>query len=169
MRVSRLCIWLLMMLALLQLGHFGPQMPERIAMHFDGRGVADGWSSRAEFYWTTIAMTIGMGLLFLGVTWWVGRVPDAAINLPNKAYWLAPERRAATLDYMARQMEWLAAATLLLMLGITQLTVGANLTGGGTLGDAFWWLFGGYMLFVVVWLVSFLRRTYARVPQQHLR
>ncbi len=169
MRVSRLCVWLLMMLGLLQLGHFGPQLPERVATHFDGQGFADGWSSRTEFYWTTLAMIIGTGLLSLGIIWLVSRIPAAHINLPNKDYWLAPERRVATLDVMGRHMEWLAAATLVLLLGITQLTIEANLTGSGTLGDAFWWLFGGYMLFVVGWLVRFLRQFYVAVPRQDLR
>lgn len=106
-----------------------------------------------------------MALLFLGVTAWLAKIPSAWINLPHKDYWLAPERRAATVETIQRQMEWLAAATVALLLGIAQLTIQANLDAGGArLGDGFWLLVSGYMVYFVVWLVWLLRKWYARPP-----
>lgn len=64
-------------------------------------------------------------------------------------------------------MEWLAAATLALLLALTQLTIQANLESEAALpGDAFWLLFGSYMIFFVVWLVWLLRVWYARPPRR---
>lgn len=165
MRFSRLLLLSLIILALLQVAYYGPRLPDRMATHFDGAGAADGWSSRTEFTVMSLAMALGMGLIFLGTTAWLDRIPNAWINLPHKEYWLAPERRTATLDAFAREMEWLGAATLVLLLGITQLTIEANLTGSGSLGNGFWLLFGSYMLYVVIWVVLLLRRTYAPVPR----
>lgn len=166
MRPSRLAIFLLILLAFWQLFHYEPLLPQRMATHFDGAGTADGWSSRSEFLRTNAIMVAGFGILFVGITALIGRVPDAHINLPNKQYWLAPERRATTLDWIGRQMEWFGAATIALLLGMTQLTILANLSGGNALGDAFWWLFGGYMLYMTAWLVALLRKAYARAPRQ---
>ena len=166
MRPSRLMLLLLILLAFWQMSHYEPLLPDRMATHFDGAGAADGWSSRSEFLRTNLVMVAGFGLLFVGITALIHRVPDAHINLPNKEYWLTPERRAATLDWIGRQMEWCGAATLALLLGMTQLTIRANLTGSGTLGGAFWLFFGGYMLYMGVWLVARIRRAYMRVPRQ---
>lgn len=166
MRSSRILILLLIALAILQVTHYSPLLPERVASHFDGAGQADGWSSKSEFLITNLVLVAGIGLLFLGIAALLDKVPNAWINLPNKDYWLAPDRRAATLDVIQRQMEWLGAATVVLLLGITQLTIEANLTGRPALGEVFWVLFGGYMLFMAVWLVRFVRWAYARAPRR---
>ena len=166
MRPSRLAILLLILLAFWQMSHYEPLLPERMATHFDGAGAADGWSSRSEFFRTNLVMVAGFGLVFMGIMALIHRVPSAHINLPHKEYWLAPERRAATLDWIGRQMEWLGAATLALLLGMTQLTIWANLSGSNAMGGGFWWLFGSYMLYMTVWLVALFRKAYARVPRQ---
>ncbi len=163
MRFPRLLILLLIGLAFLQASYFAPLLPERVASHFDAAGRADGWSSRNGFLTLNLAFVVGMGALFLGLTALLNRIPNDWINLPHKDYWLAPERRAATFNTINGQMEWLAAATIALLLGITQLTIEANLDAGPNLpGDAFWLLFGGYMAFCVIWLVRLLRTWYAR-------
>lgn len=167
MRISRLLILLLIGLAFLQASHYAPLLPERVASHFDAAGQADGWSSKTGFLAINLAFVVGMALLFLGVTLLINKVPNDWINLPNKDYWLAPERRAATLDIISGQMEWLAAATVALLVGLTQLTIQANLDAqAGLPGNAFWLLFGGYMAFFVVWLVWLLRKWYARPPRR---
>lgn len=165
MRISRLAILLLLVLAFLQYVYFAPLLPERVASHFDAAGQADGWSSKTEFFAANLAFVAGMALLFLGVTTWLARIPPAWINLPHKDYWLAPERRAATMETIQRQMEWLAAATVALLLGIAQLTIQANLnTNGARLGYGSWLLLGSYMAYFVVWLVWMLRKWYTRPP-----
>ena len=167
MRTSRLLILLLIGLAVLQARYFAPLLPEQVASHFDAAGLADGWSAKGDFLALNLVFVVGMGLLFLGVTALLNKIPDDWINLPHKDYWLAPERRDATLNAINGQMEWLAAATLALLIGLTQLTIGANLASAAALpGDAFWLLFGGYMIFFVVWLVGLLRKWYARPPRE---
>lgn len=167
MRFSRLLIFLFIGLAFLQASHYAPLLPERVASHFDAAGRADGWSSRSGFLNLNMVFVAGMGALFLGVTALINKTPKDAINLPNKDYWLAPERRAATLNTINSQMEWLAAATLALLLGITQLTIEANLAASAALpAGAFWLLFGSYIFFFVIWLVLLLRTWYARPPRE---
>lgn len=165
MRISRLAILFLLVLAFLQYAYFAPLLPERVASHFDAAGQADGWSSKTAFFAFNLAFVAGMALLFLGLTTWLAKIPPTWINLPHRDYWLAPERQAVTLETIQRQMEWLAAATVALLLGIAQLTIQANLDANGArLGDGFWLLFGGYMAYFVVWLVWMLRKWYTRPP-----
>jgi serine/threonine-protein kinase len=45
----------------------------------------------------------------------VRRVPDSLIQLPDKAYWLAPERRAATLERFVVQAAYLIGLAILLL------------------------------------------------------
>jgi uncharacterized membrane protein len=163
MRFSRILILLFLLLAFWQAAHYAPLLPERIASHFDAAGRANGWSAKTEFFALNLAFVAGMALMFLGLTAWLPKIPNEWINLPHKDYWLAPARRAATLETLQQQMEWLAAATVALMVGITQLTIEANLGGGQAWPRAaFWLLFGGYMAFFVVWLVWLLREWHAR-------
>jgi uncharacterized membrane protein len=165
MRLSRVLILLFLLLAFWQAAHYAPLLPERIASHFDAGGRVNGWSSKTDFFALNLAFVVGMALLFGGLTAWLVRIPNAWINLPHKDYWLAPERRAATLATLQQQMEWLAAATVALLVGITQLTIQANLDGGRAWPqDIFWLLFGGYLFVFMAWLVVLLRKWYAKPP-----
>jgi uncharacterized membrane protein len=165
MRFSQVLTVLLLVLAFLQYTWFAPQLPEQIASHFDAAGRADGWSSKGDFFALNLAFVVGMALLFLGLTAWLAKIPNEWISLPHKDYWLAPERRAATLETLQQQMEWLAAATMALMVSITQLTIQVNLAGGGAWPqDIFWLLFGGYMVCFIAWLITLLRKWYAKQP-----
>ena len=165
MRFSQALILLLLVLAFLQYTYFAPLLPEQIASHFDAAGRADGWSPKGDFFALNLAFVVGMALLFLGLAAWLAKIPNEWISLPHKDYWLAPERRAATLETLQQQMEWLAATTVALLLGITQLTIQANLDGGDAWPrDAFWLLFGGYMVCFIVWLITLLRKWYAKPP-----
>lgn len=167
MRFSRVLILLLVALAFLQAGRYAPLLPERVASHFNAAGQADGWSAKNNFLVMNLAFVVGMALLFLGLTALLPKMPPDWVNLPNKDYWLAPERRDATLTAISGQMEWLAAATVALLLGITQLTIQANLRAAATLMEgAFWLLFGSYMAFMIAWLVWLLRKWYAKIPRK---
>ena len=45
-------------------------------------------------------------------------VDPAAMKLPNKDYWMAPERRGDTIDFLSGYFLWFGAATLVLMLDV---------------------------------------------------
>lgn len=167
MRFSRILILLLVGLALLQTAQAAATLPDPVASHFNAAGRADGWSPKSEYLAFNLLFVAGMATLFLFVNWSLGKVPPAMMNLPNKDYWLAPERRTATLDAIQQQMEWLAAATLAFLLGINQLTIEANLASATALpARTFWLLFGAYMAFMVIWLIWLLRKWYAKPPRQ---
>ncbi len=157
MSASRIVLLLLVVLAIFQYTRYEPLLPTRVASHFDAAGQPNGWSSKSAYMVGNLAFAGGFALLFLGLTGLVRRIPNDWINMPNRDYWLAPERRTATLAQLQRQMEWLGAATVALLLAIGQLTIEANLTAAPLDQRAFWIVFGAYMAGALVWLVSVLR------------
>ena len=105
-----------------------PQMPGRMASHFAASGMPNGWMTKEQFF-VIYAITF---LPAIFVEFWVGRkvasTPEARINLPNKQYWLAPERRAETFAYFDGFFAWYGCALLLLLVLVFGLAMRANLS-----------------------------------------
>jgi uncharacterized membrane protein len=104
-----------------------PLMPERMASHFAASGTANGWMTKSRFF-AVYAVTLLPALL---VEFWVPRriakTPGAKLNLPNKEFWLAPERRDSTLAYFEVFFAWYGCAFLLLIVFVMGLAMRANL------------------------------------------
>jgi uncharacterized membrane protein len=104
-----------------------PLLPDRMASHFSASGAPNGWMTKSQF----LAIYALALLPALVVEFWVGRsvakTPEARINLPNKEYWLAPERRADTFAYFENFFAWYGCALLLLVVFVMGLAMRANL------------------------------------------
>lgn len=101
----------------LHLMHYYPLMPEKMATHFDAAGQPNGWMSRdgfAAFYIGLLAFMLG---IFYGVTALIGKLPKIS-NIPNKDYWMAPERQAGTMASIRNATLWLGAAIGITIVGI---------------------------------------------------
>ena len=55
----------LVAIALLQSAFYYPQLPQEMASHFDGAGVANDWSSRNVFFGIYLAMIVMLVVVFL--------------------------------------------------------------------------------------------------------
>jgi len=53
-------------------------------------------------------------------------LPAGSMNLPHRDYWLAPERRPQTVDWISGQVAWLGCINVLFLAGIYWLTLQAN-------------------------------------------
>jgi uncharacterized membrane protein len=104
--------------ALLHAWHLSSVLPERVASHFDGAGLPNGWTTRAAFVGVYLGVIAVVSVSFGGIAALVRRVPSSLINLPNKAYWLAPDRREATMGWITGWSCLFGAATLLLMMAL---------------------------------------------------
>ena len=125
-------------------------LPERIATHFDLAGNADGHGSRDAFLLTFAAVIVGNAALFLGLAWLLPRVPDSLVNLPHKAYWLAPSRREASLAAVAAALQRIAAATTALLVVEFALACAANRAERPALSPASNLALGAYLVYVGV-------------------
>lgn len=84
-------------------------LPARVATHFDKQGQADGWMPRDSHTITQAGISVFVAGLFYALTLVLRRLPDRFINLPHREYWLAPERRVATLAWLGAMLLWLGA------------------------------------------------------------
>ena len=85
-------------------------MPPRIAVHFGVDGVANGWMTPKEHILFVAGFGVGLPFFVALVFTLASHLPDHWINIPNRAYWLAVERRKATEQWIQRQGLWLAYA-----------------------------------------------------------
>jgi uncharacterized membrane protein len=106
--------------------HDFPLLPDRLASHFAASGMPNGWMTKTQFM-----VMYGVVLLpALAIEFWVSRrianQPDSRINLPNKDYWLAAERRADTFAYFDRFCAWYGCAFLFVAVFAMGLAMRAN-------------------------------------------
>jgi uncharacterized membrane protein len=125
--VPRALFFAIVLAAIAQCVHGFPLLPDRMASHFSASGLPNGWMTKAQFFITYAVVFLPA----LVVEFWVGRriakKPDAKINLPNKDYWLAPERREATFAYFECFFAWFGCAFLLVLVFVMGLAMRANL------------------------------------------
>ena len=136
-----------------------------MASHFNAHGVPNGWQPKPAFF-----ILIGVVIIIPAIPAFIVprrflSMPPDKINLPNKSYWLAPERRAETGRFFSAQMVWFGCALLFLLLYAMSQAIDANLPG---VGHSDWqgmcYALGAFMLFMVVWIVHLLRH-FSRVPE----
>ena len=164
MNKSQLALLGLIGVALVQSLYYYPQLPETVASHYNAAGSADGWASKTAFLAFYIGMVCFMAGLFALLPRWVRRLPASMINIPNKHYWLAPERREQTMDRFAAQMLSFGIAVVLILVVVFQHVINANLPGSqGFSTTTMAIILGGFLLGVLVWTVRMLRSY--RVPR----
>jgi uncharacterized membrane protein len=164
--VVLLVILVLLVGAALQLMHYYPLMPGRMATHFGASLAADGWSAKQSFFTTYVLVEVGMLIVLIVPVLLSKRLPVSMINSPNRDYWFAPERREATWFEVSVFAFWMAALTLGFMIVVAEATFRANLASaaGPALGSYFFWGLGIYVAAVAVGSIRFFWR-FARVPR----
>jgi uncharacterized membrane protein len=158
-RAPTIAFILLAACAAVQIAYYLPRLPAVIVSHFNAAGIADGWEAKPFFLEFYVIILVMLGLIFLLVPRLMYVIPVEMINLPNKAYWLAPERRASSLAFFVDHFEIFGAATLVLLVCFMQLTMVANLSAPvvfPTLTALV--LLAAYFAFAIVWLVIAFRR-----------
>lgn len=99
----------------------GPALPALVAAHFDASGAVDGFMPRAGYLGASAILGGAVPLLLTALPRRAIR-RGAPLRLPRQAYWLRPERRAATVDWLVSQTAWFGAAAAA-MLGVAQWAV----------------------------------------------
>jgi uncharacterized membrane protein len=134
------------------------QMPARVASHFNARGVPDGWMPRSSYTLATISMTIGLAIFLVAAFSITRFAPDAMINLPNRDFWLDPERRQQTCDTIFRYGVWLAILVTVLFLVMHLFVVAANAAQPVNLSNEVWIILAVFLLTFIAWAVLFMRQ-----------
>jgi len=158
-RIPRFLFAAILLSAIAQCVHDFPLLPDRVASHFAASGIPNGWMTKTQFF-VMYALVL---LPALAIEFWVSHrianKPDAKLNLPNKEYWLAPERRAGTFAYFEAFFAWYGCVFLLVVVFAMGLAMRANfeapprLPTGPIISDI-----AGFILYNVVAVVAMLRR-----------
>ncbi len=135
-----------------------------VASHFGASGEPNGFMPRTAYVYLMLGLVVALPLLVARSGRLVARLPASSINLPNKSYWLAPERHAGTVRSISDWLVGFAILLLLLLCYVHWLVVQANTGVTKQLSSVPFML--GLALFLVAtiaWLIAFYRR-FANVP-----
>ena len=136
-----------------------PQLPARMASHFGSSGAANGWMTKQAFFAVYAAIIVLCALVGFFAPRKIETTSPARINLPNKEYWLAPERREATFAYFRTSFAWYSCALLVTLVLAMGLAIQANFTSPPRMpaGSALT-IVGAFVLFNLLWVLSMFRR-----------
>ncbi len=129
------------------------------ATHFDARGHAYPSMSRGVYRGYMTFLVVVVPLLVAGLPVWVSRRWPMLLNIPNRDYWLAPERSAETLASLRARTALLAIAMIALISYVHVLVVRAN-AGNEPELDQRSLLVGlaTFIAFMIGWIASLYRR-----------
>jgi uncharacterized membrane protein len=167
---SRLPKLIFVLLAVYAAVHFAsvyPQLPDVVASHFDGRGAANGWQTKAAFFGVLVGVSVLAAAIGFGVPRIICALPPNLINLPNKQYWLAPEHRRETTEFLNAYFAWFGCALFLMIILTFDYATQNNLHRDHLPDSArMWYVLGGFLLFTIAWITGMLAK-FLRTPQEN--
>lgn len=136
----------------------GSQLPERVATHFGAGGQANGWMSRSASQWLVLSLSLFLPSIVVALSCLTRYVPGIT-NIPNRDFWLAPERRTDTVNYLVGHSLWFASLAVWFVLGIEYSIVRANEQSPPRLSNPMLALVvGPFLLGTAAWVAILLRR-----------
>jgi uncharacterized membrane protein len=150
---------LIVALAIVQITVQMRSMPPLLATKFDLDGVPVAWMTAGAVE----ILEFGLLALFVIGFWLLPRVfahrSDTYWRIPNKDYWLAPERRSGTIEALRGLISWMGVVVVLLFMAASQLVFDANDRSPPRLAsDALIWLLLSFLFFVVLWIWVIVRQ-----------
>lgn len=132
-------------------------LPDRVATHFSFSGTPNAWSSNLTNTVFFCAMYLFMNLLFLSIPWLLRKLPASLINMPNRDYWLAPERREQSVQRMGAYMAAFAVGMNLFMIAVESLTFTANRSLMPLSPVGLIVISAVFLVLLIIWVVRFVQ------------
>lgn len=159
---TKFVAWLVLIALAVQAAIFYPQMPTKMATSFGTNGTPHAWMTPRQSLWFEIGLVALMWASFFWLPRLIRRFPNS-VNIPNRAYWLAPERRDATMLDIESRMNSLGVLVLVFIGVLMDAMFRANLATPVHLSAAsLTVLIVGWAGGMLLWLAGFARR-YRRV------
>lgn len=147
----------LLFVGLLQANYQAAHLPQVIATHFGKGGMANGWQTQGGSFYTEGVMVVLAAFISFGLPRIIGAIPVSLLNVPNKEYWFAVQRREDTLAYLRVHFAWFGCALLGFLLIVYELVFRANLAFPHQLNTtAFVTALFTFLAFVVIWVVRLI-------------
>jgi|ERR1017187_7414890 RNA polymerase sigma factor (sigma-70 family) len=139
---------------------------EIVATHFDLAGHPDYWMTRSHSTLVSLLVGCGFPLYFLAMGYLVRFLPINAhtFKIPNRDYWLAPERRGELFDYLFHHSLWLTCFAAIFMLTILLLMVQANHQTPPRFSTPLALIAGGCFIVATAGWTGIMLRHFKRVP-----
>ena len=139
------------------------ELPPVLASHFGPGGEPNGFSGRTTYTAIMLVMVVGVPLLVASTARIVRGLPIGLVNLPNREYWLAPERRADSLEALSSLNTAFALAVVLFLCFVHWLIVLSNAVQPARMPETTFFVgLAAFGAVVLVWLF-FLFRRFGRV------
>jgi serine/threonine-protein kinase len=125
--VPIICMVILLIAAFVFIQAIAGELPERVATHFAADGHPNGYMSREECRSFMLEFTLG-GPIFIAVVTALFPlfIPASLFNLPNREYWLAPERAADSRGFLSEQGIWFGCILLVFLIAVDWMVAAAN-------------------------------------------
>jgi uncharacterized membrane protein len=94
-----------LLLAIFYVTQTSPQLPPFVASHFDAAGVPNAFMAHNTHVRFMLTMCVGLPLSLVAIMSAVYSYANN-IKIPNRDYWLAPERSAATRSLLIARGLW---------------------------------------------------------------
>jgi uncharacterized membrane protein len=138
-------------------------LPPLIASHFDGNGNATAQMTRAFYAKFVFFMGVGLPIAMVAfLTLIYSKATD--MKMPNRDYWLAPERIAHTRAVLVAHGVWFGCLMAGMVCYVHWLILDAHRSAPPHLSNR--WVAGGLFVFFIVtggWIIALLR--YFRGPR----
>ena len=158
-RLPKLIFALLVLYAAVHFSYYYPQLPGVVASHFNGRGAANGWQSKSAFFGVFVGVSVLAVVMGFAIPQIIAVIPAQWINLPNKRYWLAPEHRAETMEFLNGYFAWFACGLYLVLILTFDYAVQQNLHPEDPPDAArMWYALAGLLVFTTVWTIRMLAK-----------
>ena len=128
-------------------------LPPSVATHFGASYLANGWMARDDYLVFSLTFSTPLPIVVAGVVGWLPRLFPKLVNVPNRDYWLTPERSAVTLDRLAISGLALGALLSAFMGGVHWLILQANAVVPPRLpARDFWALLIAFLMLLTMWI-----------------
>jgi hypothetical protein len=133
-------------------------LPDTVASHFAASGIATGFLPRSLYLRLTLILVV---LLPLGMNVLASlslRNANARINLPNRHYWLTPDRRPESVEFVRQHVARLGVMLIVFFCYVHWLVVRANALTPPVLSSPWFIGLAALLASAGIWVTIFLRR-----------
>jgi uncharacterized membrane protein len=115
----------LLLFAILFVTGTASNLPPTVASHFDAAGQPNAFMSRDSYIRFVLCLCVGLPIVIVAVLMLVySRARE--LKLPNREYWMAPQRIDRTRSFLVAHGVWLGSLLVVLSCFVHWLELGAN-------------------------------------------
>ncbi len=140
-------------------------LPENTASHFNGNGSPNGFMSQQGYLIFMLIFAVGIPTMIVGGITAALRSAPNYINIPNREFWLTPEKKQQTIQFLYDHIIWLGVMLAVFVGYIHWLILKANSVQPAHLSNGALLLGTGLFLVCVFSWCAMLFFKFRRIPR----